>query len=174
MLDLKTNLGVHVMNIKKAEVIDAFFEKGMSLRKIARDLGVDKMVISSWIEIYRFHGMEGLMAPACKGYEESFKIHVIQHMIETAEPYSKVAGRFNIPSRATIWKWMHQYMSEEEWTLYYLKRERRDMKKKQPKQGMTDIGKLQEELEYLRAENAYLKKLDALVQEKKKSQPKRK
>ncbi|SFQ73968.1 hypothetical protein SAMN05421670_0001, partial [Psychrobacillus psychrotolerans] len=38
------------MNIKKAEVIDAFFEKGMSLRKIARDLGVDKMVISSWIE----------------------------------------------------------------------------------------------------------------------------
>jgi len=59
-------------------------------------------------------------------------------------------------------------------TLYYLKRERRDMKKKQPKQGMTDIGKLQEELEYLRAENAYLKKLDALVQEKKKSQPKRK
>ena len=162
------------MNTIKAKVINAFFERGMSLRKIASELGVDKMVISGWIEIYRFHGMEGLMAPACKGYDESFKIQVIQHMIETAEPYTKVVGRFNIPSRATIWKWMHQYMSEEEWALYYLKRERRDMKKKQPVPGKTDIEKLQEELEYLRAENAYLKKLEALVQEKKKSQPKRK
>lgn len=165
---------VHVLNSKKEQIIDAYFNKGMSLRKIAREYGTDKMVISCWIEIYRFHGLEGLLAPACEVYDESFKIQVIEHMIETAEPYAKVAGRFNIPSRATIWKWMKQYMSDEDWALYYLKRERRDMKKKQPDKGMSDFEKLQEELEYLRAENAYLKKLHALVQEKEKSQQKKK
>jgi len=165
---------VQVMNSKKEQVIDAYFNKGMSLRKIARDFGTDKMVISSWIEIYRFHGLEGLIAPACESYDETFKIQVIKHMIETAEPYTKVAGRFKIPSRATIWKWMKQYMSDEEWALYYLKRERRDEMSKKPEKEKSDYEKLQEELEYLRAENAYLKKLHALVQVKEKSQQKKK
>ena len=95
-------------------------------------------------------------------------------MIETAEPYSIACGRFRIHSRATIWKWMHQYMSEEDWALYHLNRERRDMKKKHPNRVQTETEKLQEELEYLRAENAYLKKLQALVQEKEQSKQKKK
>ena len=161
------------MDERKKKVIQSFFDGGQSLRSIARELGLDRMVISSWIEIYRYHGLEGLMAPACLTYDESFKLKVIQHMIETAEPFTVVAGRFRIPSRATIWKWMHQYMSAEDRALYQLKRERRDMKKKQPNRVMTDLEKLQEENELLRAENAYLKKLRALVQEKQQTKKKK-
>lgn len=161
------------MNAKKELVIDAYINKRMSIRQISHELNVDKSLISCWIEIYKYHGLEGLLAPACEVYEESFKIQVVKHIIETAESYTKVAGRFNIPSRATIWKWMKQYMSDEDWTLYYLKRERRDMRKKKTNNGSTEYEKLQEELEYLRAENAYLKKLHALVQEKKKFQQKK-
>ncbi len=162
------------MDTNKVKAIDAYFKKGLSLRKVAKDLGIDRMIINTWIETFRFHGLEGLMAPACETYDESFKLKVIQHMIETAEPYSIACGRFRIPSRATIWKWMHRYMSEEAWALYLLNRERRDMKRKQPNKVQTEKEKMQEELEYLRAENAYLKKLQALVQEKEQSKQKKK
>ncbi|MEK3978804.1 hypothetical protein MKY37_08040 [Psychrobacillus sp. FSL K6-2836] len=162
------------MDERKKKAIQSFFEEGQSQRSIARELGLDRTVICGWIEVYRYHGLEGLMAPACLTYDKTFKLRVIQHMIETVEPFSVVAGRFRIPSRATIWKWMHQYMSTEDWALYQLKRERRDMKKKQPNRVITDLEKLQEENELLRAENAYLKKLQALVQEKQQIKPKKK
>ena len=162
------------MNEKKIKAIEAYHKNGDSLRKIARDLKTDKMVVSCWLETYRFHGLKGLLAPACLSYDDSFKLKVVKHMIETIEPYSVVAGRFKIPSRATIWKWMHRYMSEEEWALYHLKRERRDMKKRQVEKVQTEAEKLQEELEFLRAENAYLKKLHALVQEKEQLKQKKK
>lgn len=162
------------MDNRKVEAIRLFFEKEHSQRSIARLFKIDKQVIACWIEIYRYHGMEGLLAPPCPMYEESFKLKVVQHMIETAESFTKVVGRFNIPGRATIWKWMKRYMSNEDWALYHIKRERRNMKKKQSQEELTEVKKLQEELEYLKIENAYLKKLQALVQEKELAQRKKK
>lgn len=164
---------MHLMDSRKNQFIKAY-ERGDSIRKIARDLSVDRMVIQCWVETYKFHGPAALLNPTCVTYNESFKLKVIQHMIETTESYAVVAGRFHIPSRATIWKWMKRYMSEAEWALYLFKRERRDMMKNKPTKQITDSQKLQEEIEYLRAENAYLKKLHALVQEKERSKQKKK
>jgi transposase len=57
-------------------------------------------------------------------------------------------------------------MSESDWSLYYIKRERRDQMKKGKTENISENEKLKREIELLKAENAYLKKLKALIQEK--------
>lgn len=152
---------------RKARVIE-FFEAGnLSLHEMSRRLNLDRAVIKTWHSIYKHHGKQGLLNPPCTPRDESFKLEVVQYMIETAKPTFEVAGRFNLHSRATLWKWMKKYMSEDDWSLYYLRREQRDHMKKDNSKEQTDLEKVKKENELLRAENAYLKKLRALVQEKK-------
>ncbi|WP_409366941.1 helix-turn-helix domain-containing protein [Lysinibacillus sp. 38-6] len=159
---------------KKKKVVELYQKGELSHSAIARELKINKAVVSSWLAIYKYHGLDGLLAPPCKSYDDSFKLEVIHYLIETVESYTEVSGRFNLHSRATLWKWMHLYMTENDWALYHKKRERRDMKKKSTTTTQNDTEKLQEELELLRAENAYLKKLHALIQEKEKLARKKK
>ncbi len=163
---------------KKTQLIDLYETKKYSVRGIAKILSVDSAVARTWLAIYQYHGAEALINPDCTPQSESFKIKVVKHLVETADPITEIAGKFNIQSRATIWKWANKYMSDDDRSLYNLNREWRDqMKKENPTQlsdveknkGLTEIEKLKQENEYLKAENAYLKKLKALIHEKKKT-----
>ena len=158
----------------KRRMAEMYESKQFSNREISRRLKMAHAVINSWLSIYKYHGLEGLLTPAYTSYPESFKLQVVHHVIETAEAYSEVAGKFRIFSRATVWKWMKNYMSEDEWALYYFKREQRDQMRKSNSETLTEKEKLQQEIELLKAENAYLKKLQALIQEKDSSKHKKK
>lgn len=158
----------------KRKMVEMYESKQFSNREISRHLKMAHAVINSWLSIYKYHGLEGLLTPAYTSYPESFKLQVVHHVIETAEAYSEVAGKFRIFSRATVWKWMNHYMSEDDWALYYSKREQRDQMRKSKPENLTDKEKLQQEIELLKAENAYLKKLQALIQQKDLSKYKKK
>ena len=69
---------------------------------------------------------------------------------------------------------MKNYMSQDDWALYYLKREQRNQMRKSKPENLTEQEKLQQEIELLKAENAYLKKLHALIQENNQSKPNKK
>jgi len=158
---------------KKERLIHLINNENISLREISRRLGVNLEVVRTWLAIYRYHGAENLLHPHCTPYPESFKMKVLKYTVETADTMVEIAGKFNIPSRATIWKWMKKYLSKENWSLYYLKREWRDQMKKEQSKELTKkeqskLKQLEQENELLKAENAYLKKLRALVQEKEK------
>ena len=158
----------------KRKMVEMYESKHFSNREISRRLKIGHAVINSWLSIYKYHGLEGLLTPAYTSYPESFKLQVVHHIIETAEAYSEVAGKFRIFSRATVWKWMKNYMSQDDWALYYLKREQRNQMRKSKPENLTEQEKLQQEIELLKAENAYLKKLHALIQEKNQSKPNKK
>lgn len=93
--------------------------------------------------------------------------------VETGESYSSVAFSAGIEPGLLI-KWHKIYMEKGLDELKSLKRGRKLMSNKKPKSEksideMSDKEKLKyykEQLEYLEAENAYLKKLKALVQQK--------
>ncbi|MGF1438833.1 hypothetical protein ACQUW6_32630 [Bacillus thuringiensis] len=81
----------------------------------------------------------------------------------------KAAAIFNIPSSGLIRKWRKQFASQGTETLISKKEGRLNMVKKTKKFTTPikgSIEELQVEVERLRMENAYLKELNALVQNK--------
>lgn len=163
---------------QKLAAVLAYFEEKESTYQIANRLQRDRQYIRLWIELYRYHGIEGIIRPqGFTNYEDSFKIKVIQHLIETGDSLLQTAAKFNIPSRETIRRWKKQWMSKAGKVLYQIEKEHQSMPKKQP--PSSDLNEktteeLKAEIEYLRMENAYLKKLKALVQEKEAFKPKKK
>lgn len=88
---------------------------------------------------------------------------------------NETAAIFNIPSPSRVRKWFIDYEAEGMDGLILKQKGRPSMKKenqKQTQKGLPVEGSveaLQVEIERLRMENAYLKKLNALVQNKEKS-----
>ena len=87
-----------------------------------------------------------------------------------ASPY-EAAAVYNIPSQFTVNKWKKAVDEGGMDALIPKKKGRPSMKKKQEKPTNTPKPKesLQEEIERLCMDNAYLKKLNALVKEKERS-----
>lgn len=114
-------------------------------------------------------------------YSPEFKISVILDMREHGLSYHEVM-REHFPdlmekNYSFIKKWERIYLEEGE-AGFYVERRGRQTKMENPKKGrprkkplptevendlIAENQRLKEELEYLRMENAYLKKLDALV-----------
>jgi transposase len=104
-------------------------------------------------------------------YEKDFKIACVLSVIKKRLSLSEAATIFGIPNDSTLVRWMKLYGEFGEQGLESTKVGRpKNMsvsKKKKTEPSATEASALQEELEYLRAENAYLKKLSALIQEEK-------
>lgn len=105
-------------------------------------------------------------------YEKSFKLDCVLSVQKRGLSLSQAARIFGVPSDGTISKWIGLYNEFGEEGLSRKPRGRRKgmpdpKKKKKTKVISSDpkLSALEEELEYLRAENAYLKKLNALIQE---------
>jgi transposase len=93
-------------------------------------------------------------------------------MRENHHSSRKAAAKFNIATACTINRWARLYNEGGIIALRNKPRGRSAMsgKKKHPAREATasypEFRSVEEELEYLRAENAYLKKLRALIQER--------
>jgi transposase len=106
-----------------------------------------------------------------KAYDAPFKLKVLLWMKENSASSRKAAATFKIAAACTVSRWERLYREGGIMALRD-KRTERTMTS-----GKTPPGKpltapyptfhsAEEELEYLRAENAYLKKLHALAREK--------
>jgi len=101
---------------------------------------------------------------------------VLNYLERTGASMIETAAVFNIPSHSTVRKWKQLFETGGIDALHPKEKGRPSMKKKvnqnQPAEGSEEA--LRVELERLRMENAYLKKLQALIQEKEKLQTKTK
>jgi len=103
-------------------------------------------------------------------YDKTFKVACVLSVIKKRLSLSEAASSFGIPSDSTLVHWMKLYGEFGEEGLETTKVGRKENmsvpKNKKKKESSAPEGSaLQEELEYLRAENAYLKKLSALIQQ---------
>ena len=101
-------------------------------------------------------------------YPYSFKIKVINWRLTHHASYHVAARKFRVTSPSLIWQWERALESGR------LKPDKRRRKRTMNKQEHDKIKKLEEENELLRIKVAYLEKLEALAQEKKKLQTKTK
>ena len=89
----------------------------------------------------------------------------------------ETANYFCIPSDSTVAKWERIYYEEGPQALLKERRGRKSMikkKKLKPKKNVNENEDLLAEVQHLRMENEYLKKLNALVLQREKSEQKKK
>jgi transposase len=134
---------------------------------------VHPSAIRKWVALYRLHGDAGLQKKHTY-YSAEFKLSVLTHMHKHGLSYTQTAAVFNIRSMGNIGIWERQY-DNGGFPARPVRPRRRpkpmpDKPKDAPQLPAGETRTLKEVLaenEYLRMENAYLKKLDALIQEKK-------
>ena len=113
------------------------------------------------------HGLDGLRIK--KGsYTGDFKLSVIRYMHENHLSLFDTAVKFGIPNDSTVLQWNRIYHKDGAAGLF---RDNRGKMKRKDKIVQTSNFNYQEidfrqELEFLRAENAYLKKVKVLVKER--------
>ena len=108
-----------------------------------------------------------------KKYTGEFKQMVVETMRQEGLSYSETEERFGITSHDRIPSWERIYLEEGPEGLYVERRGRKSTGRP-PKQLKPEVEEdLIAELQRLRAENAYLKKLRALVLEEERQNKKR-
>lgn len=161
----------------KLSAIKEYLKGKETCSEIARSINMNPSDLLLLIKRYQLHGSKAFR----KGYTQhtkQFKLDVLSYMDEHGTSIRETTAIFNLSSATSIRIWKKQFELGGLDALESRKKEHLMMKKQNQSsnknESTNEIKALQAELEYLRMENAYLKKLNALVQEREKSQPKKK
>lgn len=108
-----------------------------------------------------------------KRYTPEFKIMVVETMRKEKLSYKETARKFDVSYDTVVAKWERIYL-EEGAEGFYIERRGRKSTGRPPKLEKKVEEDLIAEVQCLRAENAYLKKLNALVAERVRQEKKHK
>lgn len=158
----------------KLDVINTYLSRQDSQRQVAEAFGICPRQLYDWLSIYNRYGAAAL-APSNqqRDYSVDFKLAVLNYKRQHQASSTEVALHFQIPSCSTIWVWEQRYNQGGATALTNRPGRPAMRKPKKPtdpqiaNKPWTELTpkELLREIEYLQAENAYLKKLDALIRE---------
>lgn len=144
---------------------------------LAKKYGIDRNHLRLWINAYKANGIEGL-TKVTRTYDGITKVGIVEYMHSNSLSIRHTAALFGIQSPPTIAKWERIYFEEGKEALLEERRGRKHMSTKKSKEikkkNINENEDLLAELQRLRMENEYLKKLNALIQEREKSEQKKK
>lgn len=158
---------------QKAAVVRSINRGRSSIRGAARELGCEPGTIRRWMGQYNKYGVKGFKLKN-GSYERSFKLQVVHYYLKKGVSLNQTANYFKIPNAGIVSRWVKSYKSFGGTGLLSEPRGRKrsTMAKKPKNKGIASKdattqkrAEMQKELEYLRAENAFLKKFNALVQQ---------
>ena len=160
----------HEVRIKAAK---DYCRGGRGLREVARRHGVNVASLRLWVATYRIHGARGVRSKTRNVYSAEFKLAVLQRMRTESLSRRQAAALFNVRRHDMIGIWQRAYDSGGIAALRSTADRRRESTMEEsegerPGKNRIDDQRsrkeLLEELQHLRMENAYLKKLKALAQ----------
>ena len=154
----------------KLQVVKHYLSGQEGQKATAKRFGIEHSSVRKWVCAWQLHGEIGLTTKHFR-YPPAFKEAVILHMRGHFLSARQVSAKFNIPSFSTVCQWERLY---DQGGLQALRDNRRGRKrmseltgkpvaKNTPSSLSSDE---REELEQLRVEVAYLKKLQALLNKK--------
>lgn len=163
----------------KVRIVKSYHPTKFSQTEYAKQVCITKAQFQYWLKLYELHGEEGLKSSPYTNYTATFKLNVLNFMVQTGMSLMDTAATFKISTFTTVYQWKKQFELGGLNALESKKKGRPSMKKetnKKPKQTPAEDSPeaLQAEIDRLRMENEYLKKLNALVQSKEKSPKKTK
>ena len=159
----------------KLRVVRQYLDGQIGYHRLSAQSGIPAPVIRRWVDAYRLHGDEAFHRRR-EHYSPEHKLSVLQHMWDNALSHTQVAAVFNVRNISSIAAWERRYQDGGVQaldrprglpsTVMRAPTSKPDPSVDDDKRSREDLLK---ELEYLRMENAYLKKVEALVQAKKNS-----
>lgn len=164
----------------KLQVVRQYLSGSAGQRELAERYGVGRTTLRSWIDRYRVHGAQSLRRKYAE-YSVAFKLSVLGRMEREALSRQQAAAMFDIRGGGgVVTKWLRQYHEGGPEALNPKPRGRpKKMPTPKPPKDLppqsdeaSALEALRKENEYLRAEVAYLKKVQALVRENRQAAPK--
>ncbi|MGG3806592.1 helix-turn-helix domain-containing protein [Metabacillus fastidiosus] len=155
----------------KLLVVHAYLNGVESLRDTAQKYNVSYTMLQKWVARSRESGTLAAQE-GYTNYSLEFKMDVLNCIEKTGASIEEATLIYNIPSSSTVWTWKYLLETQGIDALKSKEKGRPSMKKESSKKQAVERSEeaLLAEIERLRMENAYLKKLNALVQEERKSQ----
>ena len=154
----------------KLKVVKYYLNNHYGWEYVAKQFDIPAWTtVRKWVRKYEEHGRNGLIKNQKTSYSGKFKQDVVEYMHTNHLSATMTATKFNLANENTVLRWERIYYEEGPQGLYVEKRgKKKNMsvkprKKKLSKENEED---LIEEVQRLRMENAYLKKLQALIQER--------
>ena len=158
-----------------SKVVKSFLAGEGGAKLLARRWSVPEEKIRTWVSHYRLHGIAGLR-PKRGSSTAHFKLQVLSHQDREQLSSRQVAAIYDIrnPNQVVVWR---RAFDEGGVAALESRRQARPMKAENPNPEPPDADSpsshsaLREEVERLRAEVAYLKKVHALIRAKRSLAP---
>ena len=149
----------------KLKVVNAYLLGEGGAGTIANKYNVARTCVQQWVAQYE---LTGSFTKPTRHFSGEFKLKVLNYQQEHHLSDLQTALIFGITNQGTICGWRKKYITGGTEALFQKQGRRSKMPKKslipnKPREEWTK----DEELAYLRMENEYLKKLNALIQEDK-------
>jgi transposase len=167
----------------KLSAVQDYCSGKAGLRDVAHRHGVDFSSLRQWVAAYQVHGAAGLKAKKVQYYSTEFRLSVLRRMHEEQLSYRQVAALFDIRRFGIVGDWERRYDEGGLKALFNQPKRAGSPRKMSKPTVPTQLpspddesrtrDELITELNQLRMENDYLKKLDALVQKKRAAQQKK-
>ncbi|WP_330585606.1 MULTISPECIES: transposase [Clostridia] len=150
----------------KLKVVKEYLEGIFGYRILAKKYEIpDTKVIRRWVRAFHSFGMEEIKRKRKKAvYPVPFKLSVLHYRKRTGASFQDTAIEFGLNNPSIISHWKKAFEKEGMEGLQKKPKGRPPMsrkKKQKPKKEMSREKQLEREIELLRLENAYLKKLNA-------------
>ncbi len=146
-------------------------KKGETISSLANSFYVSKSTIEYLIALIKKHGYDILRNGKNRYYSKEFKLQTINRVLVNFESVRQVAIDIGLASDEILHNWLSKF-KENGYNVVEKKKGRKSKSMTKPKKSdkilleKDKIKQLEDEIIYLKAENEYLKKLRALVQER--------
>jgi transposase len=165
---------------QKLAAVKAYRKGAGGLRATAEAYGVGFDSLRKWVAAYSAHGAKGVTTKKRTNYDQGLKLEVLRRVQEEGLSCRQAAALFNIRRFSQVAEWSRLYAVHGAAALQPSWKKEQTKMSKMPRrsderEALPDDQRSRDELlrdlQQLRAENAYLKKVQASARAKSRSVP---